>query len=245
VAARRSDDDRMAATRTGLVLSALVFGSWLLTHVGAALYYPLLLAALCWLDVGLFILAHDCMHGTLAPAWPRLHRPLGRLLLTLYAGFSFDHMLAKHRAHHAVPGSQGDPDFHDAPHHRFWPWYLAFVGAYTTLRQALTITALFWPIVIFGGVEPERLLLFWALPGVLSSLQLFYFGTFLPHVPRRIPFPDEHRARSNQYTEALSLLSCFHFGYHHEHHLYPERAWWELPRVREAQSALPTARHDA
>jgi beta-carotene/zeaxanthin 4-ketolase len=239
-------EERRAATRTGLTLAALVFGSWLLMHVGTVLYYPLTplglallplpLAALCWLDVGLFILAHDCMHGTLAPTVPWLHRPLGRLLVTLYAGFGFDGMEEKHHLHHHAPGTADDPDFHDAPRCRFWPWYLSFVGRYATLRQGLTITVLFWPIVLWGGVPAERLLLFWALPGVLSSLQLFYFGTYLPHVPRPAPFADRHHARSNAYGEWVSLLTCFHFGYHHEHHLYPHRAWWELPRMRRARA---------
>jgi beta-carotene ketolase (CrtW type) len=48
-------------------------------------------------------------------------------------------------------------------------------------------------------------------------------GTYRPH---RLPtgkngdtdYPDAHRARSNDMPTWLSLITCFHFGYHHEHH---------------------------
>jgi beta-carotene ketolase (CrtW type) len=70
------------------------------------------------------------------------------------------------------------------------------------------------------------------VPALLSSLQLFYFGTYLPHRPGPDAFTDHHRARSNGYSEWLSLLTCFHFGYHHEHHRAPGEPWWRLPTVR-------------
>ncbi|WP_201448975.1 hypothetical protein [Sinorhizobium medicae] len=44
------------------------------------------------------------------------------------------------------------------------------------------------------------------------------FGTYRPHRVGHIPFADKHRARSNEFSPLLSLLTCFHFGYHHEHH---------------------------
>jgi beta-carotene ketolase (CrtW type) len=37
----------------------------------------------------------------------------------------------------------------------------------------------------------------------------------MPHKPELRPeFTDRHRARSNDYAWWLSLLTCFHFGYH-------------------------------
>ena len=47
-----------------------------------------------------------------------------------------------------------------------------------------------------------------------------------------IPFADKHRARSNEFSPLLSLLTCFHFGYHHEHHDAPWVPWWKLPAHR-------------
>ena len=73
------------------------------------------------------------------------------------------------------------------------------------------------------------MLVFWALPALLSSVQLFYFGTFRPHRHDDSPFADDHNARSNGFGWLASLLSCFHFGYHHEHHLAPQVPWWRLP----------------
>ncbi len=61
-------------------------------------------------------------------------------------------------------------------------------------------------------------------------LQLFYFGTYLPH--RGSP-ASRHSARSNDWPYWLSLISCFHFGAcHEEHQAFPNLAWWELPRAK-------------
>ena len=74
---------------------------------------------------------------------------------------------------------------------------------------------------------------FWPLPSILASIQLFVFGTWLPHRPDHDAFPDRHNARSTRFGRPLSLLTCFHFGgYHHEHHLYPSVPWWQLPSTR-------------
>ena len=71
-----------------------------------------------------------------------------------------------------------------------------------------------------------------ALPAILSSVQLFTFGTFLPHRHEEAPFVDAHRSRTNDFGWLASLLTCFHFGYHHEHHLSPGTPWWALPAKR-------------
>ena len=75
-------------------------------------------------------------------------------------------------------------------------------------------------------------MLFWALPAILSAFQLFYFGTYLPHRAEDEAFGDAHRARSNDFSWTMSLLTCFHFGYHHEHHDNPAVPWWRLPATR-------------
>ena len=78
---------------------------------------------------------------------------------------------------------------------------------------------------------------FWAVPGLLAALQLFTFGTYLPHRPQPAPFADRHNARTNTYPIWLSLLTCFHFGYHHEHHEHPQLPWWRLPTARRSPDA--------
>lgn len=190
---------------------------------------PLLLATQCWLNVGLFILGHDSMHGTLAPAWPGINRALGRLALFLYVGFPFGPSREKHHAHHRSPGSAEDPDFH--PSNRFWPWYMRFMLQYFTWKNVVFVGTVLTALLLLGVPAP-KVFLFWAAPAILSSLQLFTFGTWLPHRLEPAGFPDRHHARSNAWPEPISLLTCFHFGYHHEHHLHPGEPWWRLPAVR-------------
>jgi beta-carotene ketolase (CrtW type) len=222
----------------GLALAAAIAAAWATLHVSAIFFAPSLLAApfliaaLCWLNVGLFIVAHDAMHGSLAPRRPAANRWAGRIALALYAGFSFDRLLAKHFEHHKHPGTAHDPDY-SVPHsRRFWPWYLAFFRQYFGLRELGVLTALVAFYVFVLRAPYPSLLLFWALPAILSSFQLFLFGTYLPHREEEEAFGDRHRARSNDYGRLASLLTCFHFGYHHEHHRAPHVPWWRLPAER-------------
>ena len=87
--------------------------------------------------------------------------------------------------------------------------------------------------------RPEAVLLFWGVPAILSSLQLFAFGTWLPHRRGEQPFADRHRARSSGFGWFASLLTCFHFGYHHEHHDMPHLPWWRLPARWPRRVPLP------
>jgi beta-carotene/zeaxanthin 4-ketolase len=224
----------------GLTLAALIGGAWLALHIYSVFFHslsglgiaaaPLLVLALTWLNVGLFIVAHDCMHGSLAPGRPGVNRVAGRVMLGLYAGFWYDRLLPKHHDHHKHAGTDGDPDFSHS--NRFWPWYLAFFREYFGWREFAVLAVLLWSYVLVLSASTVNALLFWGLPAILSSLQLFYFGTYLPHRRGAEEFTDRHRARSNDLGYLASLLSCFHFGYHHEHHRSPGTPWWALPRLR-------------
>ena len=230
----------------GLCLAGLLLGTWLAQHVflifffdlqgGALLATPFLVAGICWLNVGLFILAHDCMHRSLAPGRPALNSWIGRLALALYAGFSFDRLRPKHFEHHRRPGTADDPDFSsDHPRH-FWRWYWTFFRQYFGAREWAVLTAITAAYLLLLGAPLANLLVFWAVPAIISSLQLFYFGTYLPHREEDSAFDDDHRARTNDFGWLASLLTCFHFGYHLEHHRAPHLPWWRLPeeRFREA-----------
>jgi beta-carotene ketolase (CrtW type) len=226
----------------GLTLAAAIAVGWAVLHVYAVFFHelspsgialaPLLMAVLCWLNVGMFIVAHDCMHGSLAPGRPAVNRNVGRVMLALYAGFSFDKLLPKHHDHHKHAGTAGDPDFAEDHPTRFWPWYLTFFRRYFGWREFGVLAVLLWSYILLLGASPVNALLFWGVPAILSSLQLFYFGTYLPHRHDEEPFGDRHRTRSNDYGYIASLLSCYHFGYHHEHHRSPATPWWKLPEVR-------------
>ena len=241
-AADHAMSDRQKQAFVGVLLAACVVAAWLVAHVIGVFAYqwglhslltaPILIALSCWLYVGLFIVAHDCMHGSLVPFRPSWNKAIGQLCLALYAGFEFDRLNRKHHLHHRHSGTHDDPDFDARPPHGFLRWYARFFAEYFGWRQLAALTAISLLYLFVLEVRYENLLVFWALPAVLSSLQLFYFGTYLPHKPTAAPFADQHRARSNEWTWLSSLLTCFHFGYHHEHHLHPDEPWWRLPTVR-------------
>lgn len=70
-------------TATGLSLAAVVLAGWAALHVWGVFFHPLqgwglvaapaLILAQSWFGTGLFIVAHDAMHGSLAPGRPRLN----------------------------------------------------------------------------------------------------------------------------------------------------------------------------
>lgn len=224
-------------------LALLIIAAWLALHVYGIFFMDLarplpgflLLVALTWLSVGVYIVAHDAMHGSLCPCNRAAGDLVGALAVWLYAGFSFHRLAPKHHAHHRSPGSADDPDFAPATPDRAARWYGQFMTAYFGPREMLIMTLRVAAYLLLGA-RLENILLFFAAPGLLSSFQLFYFGTFLPH--RHLAesgatgFADRHRTRSNDYGYLMSLLTCFHFGYHHEHHLHPGEPWWRLPAVR-------------
>ena len=236
--------DPVRQRRFGLMLAAAIIGGWLLLHVfGVLVFRPIgaqwlwalpIVAVQTWLCVGLFIVAHDAMHGSLAPGRPATGRTVGRIALLLYAGFWMDRLTPKHFDHHRHVGTERDPDFHaDAPT-RLAPWFGQFMRRYFGFREFVVMAAISWAYLLLFHVPLANLLIFWAAPAFLSSLQLFTFGTYLPHRHEAAGFADQHNARSNDYGVLLSLLTCFHFGYHREHHLSPGTPWWRLPAERRA-----------
>jgi len=234
-------------TRIGVGLAMLVVVAWFAIHVYAVFFLPLnrwgltwavpIILVLTWLNVGLFIIAHDAMHGSLAPGHPRLNRAIGRMTLLLYAGFWMDRLLPEHFKHHRHAGTEKDPDFLSSHPTGFWRWYGQFFRHYFGLREFVVLHVLVWSYILVLGARPSAVGLFWGVPAILSSLQLFYFGTFRPHRREEAPFTNDHRARSNEYSWLASLLTCFHFGYHNEHHLSPGIPWWGLPGERQRRKA--------
>lgn len=212
----------MVAWASGLVFLLSAELSWWLVLFGVPVQ--------TFLYTGLFITAHDAMHGTVSPRFQRVNDAFGTAAVWLYALFSFRKMRSWHREHHRHPGVAGeDPDFHDGTHAGFWRWYGHFVGNYVTWRQIVGMAVVFNVLEHVVGVSMWNLLVFWVAPSLLSTLQLFYFGTYRPHRGE----PDNvHRARSNAYSPFWSFVTCYHFGYHLEHHETPWAPWWYLPRVR-------------
>jgi beta-carotene/zeaxanthin 4-ketolase len=180
-----------------------------------------------WLYTGLFITAHDAMHGSIHQS-QQVNRSIGQLCLWLYAGFDYSQLSIKHHLHHQYPASDRDPDFHNGRSAHFWAWYGHFVCEHLSWRQLLNLSVMFGIYVAICQVSIVNILLCWIVPSLLSSLQLFYFGTFLPHRQPQGGYTNPHRATTIDRSTWWSLITCYHFGYHQEHHESPQRPWWKL-----------------
>jgi beta-carotene ketolase (CrtW type) len=185
-----------------------------------------------WLGAGMFIVAHDAIHGSLAPGRRKINATVGQIAVGLYAGFGLRKLAKAHLDHHRAPGTFADPDFHPEGSPAFAAWFLNFFRHYFGWPEMARISAVVALYVFVLGAKPMIVGLFWGLPALCSALQLFVFGTYLPHRPERRAFVDTSRSRSLDYPWLLSLLSCFHFGRHREHHGHPDVPWWRLPSVR-------------
>jgi beta-carotene/zeaxanthin 4-ketolase len=222
----------------GLTLAIGVLVSWIAIHIGTVFFLdlswttaplvPVIVAVQCWLTVGLFIVAHDAMHGSLVPGHRRMNAGIGAFILTIYAGFAWRKVRNAHMAHHDAPGTADDPDFFVDEPERFWPWYRTFFARYFGRRSILFVSTVVTVYILLLGAPVANVVLFYGMPSLLSSLQLFYFGTFRPHRHEESGFVDRHNARSNEFGYLASLATCFHFGYHHEHHDQPWVPWWGL-----------------
>lgn len=227
-------------TLGGLVAAGTVIISWMASLVFLvtrevqefALWIPPAMLVMTFLYTGLFITAHDGMHGTVAPRFPRLNRFIGAFCVGAYALFSFSKLKRSHWDHHDHPASEKDPDYHDGEHDGLIRWYLHFLFGYITIWQILGMALIFNGLQYLVGINAINMVLFWIVPSLLSTLQLFYFGTVLPHRDSDLEFKDQHRARSNDFSPWLSFLTCYHFGYHWEHHDRPDLPWWRLPAYR-------------
>lgn len=227
---------------TGLLVAWGIVSLWVgslvfLASVDIAQWLPLYLLPTIlgrtFIQTGLFIVAHDAIHGVLSPNNRRLNDGIGQLTLTLYALLPYKKLSLNHWQHHRHPGQVSDPDFHDGIHSDVFSWYLNFMKGYLDMKQRVVLLmgmSLVFFVLHFGlHIPVANLFLFWVLPIALSSIQLFFFGTYLPHRSPRTESSDSHHAISSNYPLILSFLTCYHFGYHWEHHEYPFLPWYKLP----------------
>lgn len=212
-------------SHTGVFVALLIISAWLFCLWSLLIWHfswsnPLVyLMALIQMHLytGLFITAHDAMHGTISSN-QMLNNFIGRLCTWLYALFPYGKLYKKHHEHHRHVHSQGDPDFHPGS---FRNWYIRFILEYITWWQIL-LMAITFNILKFW-FDQQNLLLFWVAPALLSTLQLFYFGTWKPHHGEH---DNIHQSRSQKKNHFLAFLSCYFFGYHYEHHASPGTPWW-------------------
>ena len=224
----------------GMLVALIIIMLWflfLITGLSMDVNYSnpllyLLILLQTHLFTGLFITAHDAMHGALMPSNKKLNHLLGRISTLLFVYSSYRRLRKKHYQHHRFPGTEKDPDYHRG-NDRFFAWYLAFLKHYFS-----------WPQFIAGAITynllktvlpSENIILFWIIPSLLSTFQLFYFGTYIPHRGEHQEH-NHHRSTSLGQNHIWAFISCYFFGYHYEHHDSPRTPWYRLWKVKEQTS---------
>ena len=220
---------------TGIIVAITVIAAWA-AHLLFWLSFPINFSNPFWvagiliqahLYTGLFITAHDAMHGTVSSD-KRVNDLLGSICLALYAAFSYRQLYPEHHKHHKHVATEDDPDFYEG---NFFNWYISFVKHYLRWWQVVVLGVVFNLLQYGAGSNELNLLLFWVSPPLLSTLQLFYFGTYLPH---RYPeeLENKHKSRTQNKNHVWGFLSCYFFGYHYEHHNLPHVPWWNLWKTK-------------
>ena len=181
-----------------------------------------------WLFTGLFITAHDSMHGTIS-ANRKLNNVIGFSATLLFAGMWYPMLIKKHKMHHVNPGTALDPDYYTGKQN-FFIWWFSFMKSYVTIWQILIMAGLFnLGLLFFSEIQ---LIVLWIIPSILATFQLFYFGTYLPH---RLPHTTEmgiYKSRTLKKNHLWAMLSCYFFGFHYEHHASPQTPWWKLYQTK-------------
>lgn len=195
----------------GLSLPVTSFAWWII---------PLILLQ-THLYTGIFITAHDAMHGTVSPN-KKVNTVFGWISASLFAFNYYPRLYRKHHEHHRYVATEADPDFHTG---NFFQWYFSFLKNYLTIWQLLLMAVTFNVLLLF--IPQANLILFWIMPSLLSTLQLFYFGTYVPH-KGEFPAENKHHASTLATNHFLAFITCYFFGYHYEHHDSPGTPWWRL-----------------
>ena len=210
------------------LINTVLFNGWMIHESSQLINYQILdhpvyesvfhIMTLVWQYVGLFIIAHDLHHDRNPSKYDSI---LGRLSIFFYGGFMLEDFSDKHQLHHKCPGRDeikcADPDFYDG---NIFIWYLNFMKRYVNIKQIL-VQISFHTLAKNMGISEENLILFWALPSILASMQLFYYGTYLTH-------GKNGEIRTTNFPRWLQTLTCYNFGYHEKHHSNPEIKWQDL-----------------
>ncbi len=218
---------------TSLILLWGVHLFYILLYVEASLSNPWMYAHIllqAYFYTGLFITGHDAMHGNISKLRV-VNSFFGYLSGFLFAGMYYPRLRKNHGKHHRYAATEGDPDFYEGSQN-FWKWWAVFMYRYVTVAQLVVMAIFYNLLLLIPGVDDLTALLYWALPAILGTLQLFWVGVYWPH---RLPHTAEmgpHKARTQAKNHAWAMLSCYFFGYHREHHINPRIPWWQLYKAK-------------
>lgn len=181
-----------------------------------------------YLFTGLFITAHDAMHGTVSQN-KTINKYTGVLTTFLFAGLSYGKLLKNHKLHHIHSGTAEDPDY-SGKSQNFFVWFAKFFMKYVSIYQIIIVGINFNVLKYFF---PEiSVWFYYVVPAFLGTLQLFYFGTYRPHKQPHTEEMMPHNARTLKANHFWAMLSCYFFGYHSEHHAGPHIPWWQLYKTK-------------
>ena len=161
------------------------------------------------------------MHGVVSRN-KTLNKTIGTVAAGLFAYNYYPRLFPRHHEHHRYVATDKDPDYHGG---NFFAWYYSFLKQYITWQQILLMAITFNLLKLVFSIE--NIILFWIIPSVLATFQLFYFGTFLPHRGEHAP-DNRHKSSTQSRNHLWAFLSCYFFGYHYEHHEKPYVPWWQL-----------------
>jgi len=224
----------------GIPIALLVMALWLIHLVyiltSAAVnfssgWFYFHIAAQAYLYTGLFITAHDAMHGVVAPKNKLANKLIGTISCYLFAGLSYSRLIKNHFDHHRYPGTEKDPDF-NAKSQNFFMWIGAFMYRYTTVTQIIIMGAAYNVLNLLLKIPEANLWFFSIIPALLGTLQLFFFGTYMPHRYPHLENMQPHNSRTLPKNHLWAMISCYFFGYHYEHHETPAVPWWQLYKTK-------------
>ena len=234
---RRNMDNQAYSPYAGIWVGFAVISLWFLvlgyllsvdlSETGPWIYFGVLIQT--HLYTGLFITAHDAMHGSVFPSNLKINHIIGRLCTTLFMFNSYKILKPKHYLHHRFAGTDRDPDYFKKSAN-FFRWYFDFLKEYVSIKQIILAAITFNVLKLF--IPQSNLIIFWIIPSFLSTLQLFYFGTYVPHMGEH-DHDNPHNSTTLPKNHVWAFLSCYFFGYHYEHHDSPTTPWWRLWRVKE------------
>lgn len=221
----------------GLIIALLIIFFWA-AHLLYCLFfiepqlntfgYYMHIAIQGYLYTGLFITAHDAMHRTVFSN-KKVNDAIGWVSSLLFAGMSYKMLKKNHFSHHRFPGTKDDPDFYTGKQY-FLSWWAVFMYRYLTIFQIIIMAVVFNVLLLW--FTEKAIISFWVIPAFLGTFQLFYFGTYRTHKYPHTPAMKPYNARTQKKNHVFAMLSCYFFGYHHEHHQFPRTPWWKLYKTK-------------